>query len=73
MYFNKKNLSKNEGQHFPLADLQACPHACFLLFELLSVDVSADPDLLPVDVVALACAIQRNIAFLLISSFSGLP
>lgn len=31
-------MTKVEGQHLPLAYVQACPHACFLCLDLLSVD-----------------------------------
>ena len=41
MYFNKQKEIKNEGQHLPQADVQACPHAFFFLLDLLSSD--ADP------------------------------
>ena len=38
-------MTKIEGQHLPLADVQACPHACLLHLDLLSDDapVVLDP------------------------------
>ena len=38
-------MTKIEGQHPPLIDVQACPHACFLRLDILSDDAPIVPDL----------------------------
>ena len=42
--FSKQKEIKNEGQHLPQTDDQACPHACIFLFNLQSPDVDPIPD-----------------------------
>ena len=44
MYFHKQKEIINEGQHLPQADVQACPHACFFLLDLLISYVDPIPD-----------------------------
>ena len=37
--FPKQKQTKTQGQHLPLADLQACCHACLCLIDLLPLDL----------------------------------
>ena len=45
VYLLKQNWIKNEDQHLPHVDVQACPHACLFLLDLLSSDVDNVPNL----------------------------
>ena len=44
MDLGQEKMTKIEGQHLPLVDVQACPHASLLCLDLLSDDAPTVPD-----------------------------